>query len=113
MLFREGIQITSLVHGAVARFSFCFSVDLCYNYGRSNGFLAQLVRATGLHPVGRGFDSLGTHIITEKGRASLPFSVMLRSSIFLYYPSLLKSCNGLLKLCLFFVGELFTIALNG
>ena len=25
------------------------------------GFLAQLVRATGLHPVGRGFDSLGTH----------------------------------------------------
>lgn len=36
MLFREGIQTTLLIHGDELRFSFGFSLDLCYNCCRSN-----------------------------------------------------------------------------
>ncbi len=41
-----------------------------------HGFLAQLVRAAGLHPVGRGFESLGTHThhyMIKKAGDLLPF----------------------------------------
>ena len=45
----------------VLNITFCIPEEIVLSLRPVSGFLAQLVRATGLHPVGRGFESLGTH----------------------------------------------------